>query len=49
MAKQLGEDIKCGIETAVSNGLLKNKNSTLAFLVCAEDDSQRIIGVNAVS
>ncbi len=48
IATRVAEDIKNGTATAVSDGSFKNENGTSAFLVCAEDDSQRIIGVNAV-
>ena len=47
-AARVAEDIKNGTATAVSDGSFKNKNGTSAFLVCAKDDSQRIIGVNVV-
>ena len=47
-ASRIATDLRDGTATAVSDGSFKNENGTSAFLVCAEDDSQRIIGVNAV-
>jgi hypothetical protein len=41
-------DIQNRKATAISDGSFKNDNDTSAFHVCAEDDSQRIIDVNAI-
>jgi hypothetical protein len=48
IAATIAEDIRSGKATAISDGSFKNENGTSAFLVCAEDDSKKIIGVNAV-
>jgi ribonuclease HI len=47
-AVRIAEAIQDHTATAISDGSYKNDNGTSAFLVCAEDDSQRIVGVNAV-
>jgi hypothetical protein len=45
---QLVQDIKQGTASAVSDGSYKNNNGTSAFLLCAADVTNCIIGVNAV-
>ncbi len=45
---QLVHDIRQGTASAVSDGSYKNDNGTSAFLLCAADVTNCIIGVNAV-
>jgi hypothetical protein len=42
-AERLTADIQNSAATAVSDGSFKSEKDASAFLVCAEDDSQRIM------
>ena len=48
IAALIADNIRNGKAIAISDGSFKNANGTSAFLVCAEDDSKKIIDVNAV-